>query len=685
MSKCNFTQYVSPNLCIGDSLAAFNNNFANLDQGLCNVPKLVSSPSVRTNNTITPQDNIVTTFQVSKSQSAFGNTDVFYTPQGLENANNLRLSDGTPILASTFLFLSGNDPIVQNASEPMGVICTTLPVRSTPSLTIFWTASGTKDYTLYNTNSANSLKFNGAVTALLSSSVTGALYVGGDFTSVDNKTNNKFCALSLNGGVSSANINYGRTGSVLSNPITAINESLGETGRVNVIREFNGAQGHLLIIGGVFESLTRGNGLLIYNVTTKEAYPFYINGVVNTAEVGSEGEVNGVLGDAVLYVGGEFDFINYGNRSASEVSGLRVYTNGLVKISLTKILAGFPNSSIDKTFAANQANLYDGPAKINDLTVRNIALFIGGLFEIKTNNLLTAKNIAIISPNSERTIDGVKYPQGTQVLTWKPILNGEVFALSHDNTVDIYVGGSFTEYYINSDFYKKPRATNNEPYINNIINFRLISIDDGNLLWIPDYISEWKPSFNGTVTNILLAGNYVYCLGNFSMVNGSPVNGAAAISRSVGPVPVPATLQQWNCSLSKNPSPINSALISGLSSIIIGGSFSHANGLARQSLARFTEVNQSFTISTQNPIIWQVGAQVYSYEQPLSLDTTTFVSTSAYAGTWGTVNKTQLNLDPSIFRYASEGDLVKIFIKRAKNNDKFPYDAHVLGWKLDFN
>jgi len=62
MSKCNFTQYVSPNLCIGDSLAAFNNNFANLDQGLCNVPKLVSGPNVRVNSALTPQDNNIVSF-----------------------------------------------------------------------------------------------------------------------------------------------------------------------------------------------------------------------------------------------------------------------------------------------------------------------------------------------------------------------------------------------------------------------------------------------------------------------------------------------------------------------------------------------------------------------------------------------------------------------------------------------
>lgn len=683
MSKCNFTQYVSPNLCIGDSLAAFNNNFANLDQGLCNVPKLVSGPNVRVNSAVTPQDNNIVSFAISKFQSAFGDANkIFNTATNIEN-RLISIGDNT-IAAAGFKFLSGSSAV--NEETPTGLICTNIPGRSSiPTLTIYWMASGSKDYTLFNTNSANSLQFNGSVTALLSSSVTGAVYAGGDFTSVNNQTNNKFCALSLTGGVTGNNIAYGRTGSVLSNPITAINESLGTTGRVNVIREFNAAQGHILIIGGVFESLTRGNGLLIYNVTTKEAYPFYVNGTVNIAEIGSEGEINGVLGDTVIYVGGEFDFINYGNRSASEVSGLRVYTNGLVKISLTKILAGFPNSSIDKTFAANQAKLYEGPAKINDLTVRNIALYIGGLFEIKTNNLLTAKNIAIISPNSEKLIAGVKYPQGTQVLTWKPILNGEVLTISHDNSVDIYVGGSFTEYYANSDFYKKPRSASNEPRVYNIINFKLLSLEDGNELWTPDYIPEWRPVINGPVTNILQLGQYVYCLGNFSSANGVPVNGTAAFSRSTGPVPTAAVLQKWHVSLSRSPIPNNTSLTYGASSILIGGAFPYANGLPRQSFARVTEVNQSFTISTQSPVIWQVGAQVYSYEQSLELNTTTFVSTSAYAGAYGTINVTEVSLDASTFNYANEGDFVRIFIRRAKDNDKFPREAYVLGWKLNFN
>ena len=38
MSVCNYTQLVSPNTCLGDSLATFNANFSALDEGLCNVP-----------------------------------------------------------------------------------------------------------------------------------------------------------------------------------------------------------------------------------------------------------------------------------------------------------------------------------------------------------------------------------------------------------------------------------------------------------------------------------------------------------------------------------------------------------------------------------------------------------------------------------------------------------------------
>lgn len=675
MSKCNFTQYVSPNLCIGDSLAAFNSNFKKLDEGLCNLPKIAPTPSVRVESTVTPQEDNVLRLGVQQTISMFGNAaSKFDSAAGVELVS-IDLGDGTSVQTTSFPFISGSDPTTLARNNPTVTISTTIPSNSViPKLTIYWTASGTQDYTLYNTNSSSSLQINGAVTAILPSS-TGSIYLGGDFTSAGNTTNRKFCVLNLTGGLTGQNINYGYSGSILGNPLTAVNEDLGSEGIVNVIKEFQ----DLIIIGGTFNSLTRGKGLLLFNRVTKDVFPFYINGIVNDIEVGSDGN------ETVIYVGGTFDFINYGNQSASEVSGLRVYTNGLAKISLTKVLDGFPNSSIDKVFCAAQASLYTGLVAINSIIVRNTALYIGGSFEIRTNSQITAKNIALISVNSDLETDdlGSKYAKGTQILTWKPILNGEVFSLAHDGDVNIYVGGAFTEYYPGSEFYARPRSNSADWKAFGLINFRIISMD-GNKIYNPIYQYTWKPQLNGPVTSIVATGEYVYCIGNFSFVENKSVTGSAAFNKSTIDNN-PATYVPWNVTTSKNPIRNSNAFAYSLSSFFIGGAFSHANGLSRQSICRVTEANKSFTIANPKPIIWQVGAQLYSYNQPLTLNTTIYTSTSAYAGAWGNINKTELLLNPELFKYSQEGEFARFFIRRAKNTDSFNRDAYVLGWKLDFN
>lgn len=686
MSKCNFTQYVSPNLCIGDSLAAFNSNFAKLDEGLCNVPAIQPGPGVSVSTHLTEQEDTVLRLGVKKTISSFGNNEAKfdYRSNTADSDVYIPLNDGTVITTTQFSQITATSQVNDsNYSNPLATICTTIPSRgSIPKLTLFWTANGGYDYTLYNTNSANSLQFNGAVTALLSSA--NGIYVGGDFTSVGGQTNRKFCVLSLTKGVTSGNVLYGKTGGVISNPLTAVNEDLGSFGRVNAIAEI----GQFLIIGGSFRSLTRGKGLLIYNKSTKEFFPFYVNGVVHDIQTGSATAATGGY-ESVIYVGGRFDYINYGSESASDISGIRVYTNGLVKISLNKILLGYPNSSIDKTFASNQASLYTGPATINTIVAENYRVYIGGSFEIRkkyrptaptipgTRYVITAKNIALINETT-----------GDQVTDWKPILNGEVYSMKYDPSDPyIYVGGAFTEYFTNTQLYTTPRPADETINASGLIVFSAVT-NEGGSQDSPIFVQTWRPQFNGPVTNIDVApgvGSYVYCLGLFSLVDGNVANGSAVITKAKGNTG--AVFTRWDANLSRAPLPNSTALayIPAASGVFVGGAFSHANSSPRQSLAHFTGANNEFIYSNTKPVIWQVGAQTYSHGQPFDIDTTSYVSTSAYSGPYGTINRTELNINPDSFKYSADGDYVRFFIRRPKNNDKFPHAAYVVGWKLEFN
>ena len=192
----------------------------------------------------------------------------------------------------------------------------------------------------------------------------------------------------------------------------------------------------MLIVGGSFQSIAKGKSLTIVDRSNNNVYPFYVNGTVNDlAIVGTD-----------LYVGGTFDYINYTAQSVSNISGLRVYTNGLIKISLIT-LTGFPNSSIDQSFATAIRSLFNGPATINTFAQKSGTLYIGGSFTIGNPSNLTARSLAILN-----TTDG------SQDLSWKPIINGEVLTISVDGDY-LYVGGDFKTIHTALQFYATPRLS----------------------------------------------------------------------------------------------------------------------------------------------------------------------------------------------------------------------------------
>ena len=169
MSVCNFTQYVSPNTCIGDSLATFNANFSALDEGLCSVPDVLGGNGTEAHIEITEQNH--TLVHISTKNSFVHGTTFDY--QKGAASTNLYIKDGTTIPATTFPYVS-----TVNDTEPVAIFSTISLTNAVPKVSLFWTASGSDNLTIYATNSAASvlnkgpIGFNGPVTSLYSSGTT---------------------------------------------------------------------------------------------------------------------------------------------------------------------------------------------------------------------------------------------------------------------------------------------------------------------------------------------------------------------------------------------------------------------------------------------------------------------------------------------------------------------------------
>ena len=407
-----------------------------------------------------------------------------------------------------------------------------------------------------------------------------------------------------------------------------------------------------------FSFIAKGKGLTILDRATGNVYPFYVNGVVHDVTiVGSD-----------LYVGGMFDYINYEAQSTPVFSGLRVYTNGLIKIALSTLI-GFPYSSIDQTFAKNIKNLFTGPATINTFAKKSDTFYVGGSFDISGGSTLNAKNLAILNTD------------GTQNTSWKSIVGGEVLTLAIDGDY-FYVGGAFRTFHTALGFYSNPRNTGPETEVSNAICFN-ISTSTNPLLQ-----TNWKPIFNGPVTKFAFHNDqfdgYVYCYGRFTQVNGSAAGYIAALKKSYNNSKA-IEQQNWKVSLQSGPTLINQGLVRFADSVIIGGSFVKVNSSDRFYLARVNGVDETLSTKSLSAVNWDFGAQVCSPGMNLAMDFTTFISVSSIPSVNGTVNQTTVLADFETFAGYMEGDLVKFFVRRPGFVDSFTKPVHVLGWKVDFN
>lgn len=651
MSVCNYTQLVTPNTCLGDSLATFNSNFSALDEGLCRQPDIIGGRGIHAELLVSEQmHNIV---EVSTKNSFVYNTK--FDSLAVATTGDLFVSDGTNIAVTTFPYVStGSSP------APLATFSVVSPTDVPPTVSIFWTASGTNNSTIFVTNSATSsrsdigtLGFNGPVTALLSSG--DYMYVGGEFTALGDVNCRKFCILNLNGGTPHPLFPHtlGTAGSVIGTELSA-DGGFGLTGAVNAILETS----ELIIFGGTYQSLLVGRGLTIYHKPSKNVYPFYVNGDVNSLAIyGTD-----------LYIGGTFDYLNYLAESASVISGLRKYTNGLAKISLS-LVVNYPNSSISKTFGANIQNLFSNLTTVNAIAVKSGTIYIGGEFNVYDGSTLAASNLAILNGD------------GTISRSWSSIVLGEVFTLGIDGDY-LYAGGIINGFYTISQFFGSPRKKDTAY---NAIAFNVADPTS------PVYQYNWKPKFNGPISKFAFhnsdTSTWVYCYGAFTQANGIAANYLAAVDKSFNNTRSGQAPVIWKNELERAPSKINNALIRSINSVVVGGSFTKINSIDRPYFARVNGVYETLSEELLKVSYWELGAHLCAPGSNLALNLSTFVSVSAFPGVFGTVNQTIFpqEFTANIFKNYSEGSLLRFFIRRPQVSGTLTSSSHIIGWKVDFN
>lgn len=651
MSVCNYTQLVTPNTCLGDSLATFNSNFSSLDEALCRQPDIVGGNGVHTEVLISEQMHNAIEVSINNS-FVYGTTFEFVSAA---TTQPIHFNNGQSIMATSLPYISST-----NLPAPLVTFSAISPTRSAPKVSIFWTASGTNTSTVYMTNSATAFstdigtsKLNGSVTSLLSSG--NYIYIGGEFTALGNSTCRKLAIINPNGGTPHPLFPFtiGTAGGIIGTELSA-DGGFGNTGTINAIVEWN----EYVIFGGTYQSLVMGRGLTIYDRVAEKIYPFYVNGDVNCLTVAGND----------LYIGGTFDYINYLGQSASVISGLRRYTNGIAKINLS-LFQAFPNSSISTIFGTNISKAFSNLSTINAIAVKSNIVYMGGLFNAYAGTNLIASNLAIV--NGDGTISN----------SWSPVVGGEVFTLAVDGNY-LYAGGNIRSFHTVSQFFAAPRKLD--------VAYNAISFDV-TLASEPVYQYNWKPKFNGSVSKFAFHNSdlstFVYCYGNFTQVNGVDAHYLAAVDKSFNNTKDGQSYVLWKNNVEKPPGKINNALIRSKNFLIIGGSFEKINEVSRPYLAKINGVYETLSTDLLKVINWTFGAQLCSPGSSLALNLTNFVSTSAFPGTYGTVNQTTFSPEytSNIFKNYGEGSLLRFFVRRMSSLDTLTTPAHIIGWKVDFN
>lgn len=414
----------------------------------------------------------------------------------------------------------------------------------------------------------------------------------------------------------------------------------GETrpeGSINCITKWK----NFLVIGGDYEGdITKGSymgrGLTIVDVDANKVYPFYVNGIVNVVAVNNDGD---------LLVGGSFNFINYTSQRASEVTDLRVYSNGLIKVNLN-LLENFSYLSIDRDFSNTFVNSIEqtDPINITSIVAHNEFFVVGGSFKLKTNSNLTIIN---------------KYGNS---LKWNCLFNGEIRSIKINGNL-LYVGGEF-DFYADQATYE---PTNIKTY-ENVSNLVRFLIRDNEIL----LDNTWLPEVNGSVDCIFLDKEVVYISGKFTSVNDFSQGHLAALSSR------DASLLDWNFSLQSGTlNTTGEAFAIMYDKILVGGTFLQCNLQDRAYLAILPLADINVPVKTDALI--KFSASPYPSGVSLAKKVVYTQQKNIRKGEPLTINTSTFNFDNPHLNGCAPGTLVKFTFQL----ETAQQPIQLLGWRLN--
>jgi len=665
MSNCSFTRNIPSNQCIGDSLRTINSNFSALDAGLCDLPFVDAM-----NLDVRPSLDLLGYSKVNITADIPSVYQKELSYKSLVSLSSLKFSDNTSVSAYIFPYEGS-----QLNPKPFGTFETISNGTGSPQLTLFWMSSAENSLTtVFASNSSESLAskgpiwFNDTVDCFYKDGTT--LYVGGQFTQVGGATVRKFAVINTEGGTLHPTLGW--TGSVLTSPLVAGGD-LGSAGTVNFITKKTVSLNDLIIVGGSFNSTTKGRSLVIYDETLGISYPFYFNGELRDF----------ILDGNDLYVVGEFDFCNYGPSAGTIISGTRIYGKSIAKIELTRLLTS-PNACIDTSFSLNIESLFPKSASLYCIEKQSDVLYIGGSFRIQTGTTTNHQNLMAIGLNG-------------LAKSWYAIVDGPVHTMVNDPVLSfLYVGGKFSTFATRDQYYNRLTSLPESTRCSNAIAFTVVNPS------IPALV-DWKPKFNGPVHKMIMhevddIDSYVYCMGSFTEVNKVSVGHIAAIIKASAVFDNGGALgPSWPIYLQTGSSPNTNALLKTTNGLFVGGNFTKVNGTIKYHFAKIAGVNESPSIASPQTISWDIGGQVCSQNQSFVLDFNNIPvqRSEVEVGPYGAVNKTTFEPLKEGFKGLTKNELCRFYIRRPGNtaafqsyaamDDTYQKNVFLLGWTVDFN
>jgi hypothetical protein len=639
-----------------------------LDAGLCDLWTVGSEGSIE----IRPG--------VDSFKSRVFNLDVYSEPVSVDKFNFISstvttsaiyFSDGTTANGYVFPYEGS-----QLNPKPHGTFEVCSNDVGSPQLTLYWMSSSTNSLaTVFAANSSLSLAqkgpmwFNDTVDCFYQDGST--LYVGGQFTTVGGSSIRKFAAINLDGGINNSTL--GPTGSAIQSPLE-YGGDLGSEGTVNFITKTTISGNELIIVGGSFNSITKGRGLVIYNKTLGIYYSFYVNGELRDF----------VVDGLELYVVGEFDFCNYGPSAATVVSGGRIYGKSIAKISLPLLFTS-PNACIDTDFAGFVETYFQNSVSLYAISVQEDTLFVGGSFRIVKETTTEHQNFLAIQTNGQK-VDG-----------WKCIVDGPVYTITSDPTLEyMYIGGDFSTVTSQSDLYNQLVPLSETAKVYNACCFNISNS-------LAPTFTDWKPRFNGPVCKMIVSevddlDGHIYCTGQFTEVNYTSVGHICAIIKKSAVFNNTGVLgPSWPLNLQTGPSPSTNGLLKTTNALFVGGNFTSVNGQIRYHYAKVAGINESPFIATPKNVSWDVGGQIVSKNQSFVIDFNNLPVKRSIAevGPFGTINKTTFEPLQEGFKGMQKNQLCRFYIKRPGNignfqqyfttDDTYKEKVFLLGWSVDFN